>query len=220
MLTGSAVAGCGSIPKSSRWRRGRCAPSRAGAILPPRTRRPISRRRGRSNRHARKIAPLVGELALAPRQPHGWLLPNNPVRSASALFRSSPRRSRRASRRAAAGRADNRWYSRCRREFGSRRGRPGWRARRNRGLLPPRPRASSRRDRRLGDSIDIGSRSVHRDIHVGELALDQLKLADRLAELFALVDIGHDNVHRGLHDAKRAGREHRALIIEARSSAH
>ena len=39
-------------------------------------------------------------------------------------------------------------------------------------------------------------------------------VADRLAELLALVDIGHDDVDRRLHDAERPGREHRALVVE------
>src|SRR5439155_16813377 len=47
---------------------------------------------------------------------------------------------------------------------------------------------------RPGDRIDIGFASVHRRIHVGELALDQLKLADRLAELLAVVDIGDNDI--------------------------
>ena len=41
------------------------------------------------------------------------------------------------------------------------------------------------------------------------------KVADRLAELLALVDVGHDDVHRRLHDAERARRQHGALIVEA-----
>src|SRR5215470_10845001 len=36
--------------------------------------------------------------------------------------------------------------------------------------------------------IDVRLAGVHADIHVGDLALHQLKLADRLAELLALVD--------------------------------
>src|SRR6476646_9648715 len=38
---------------------------------------------------------------------------------------------------------------------------------------------------RLGDGIDIGLARVHPDIHVGELALDQLKFPDRLPTLLA-----------------------------------
>jgi len=34
------------------------------------------------------------------------------------------------------------------------------------------------------------------------------KLADRLAELLALMDIGQHHVEAGLHDAERPGGEH------------
>src|SRR5262249_2095457 len=68
---------------------------------------------------------------------------------------------------------------------------------------------------RLGHRIDISLARVHADIHVGDLALHQLKLADRLPELAALVDIGCHYVHARLHDAERSGRQHHALVIEA-----
>src|SRR5262249_36958482 len=68
----------------------------------------------------------------------------------------------------------------------------------------------------LGDRIHIGLTGIHGDVHVGDLATHQLEFADRLAELFALVDVGHHHVHAGLHDAKRTGREHDALKVEAR----
>ena len=55
-----------------------------------------------------------------------------------------------------------------------------------------------------------------RGVHVGDLALHQLKGADRLAELFSLVHVGQHHVHAGLHDADRARRQHRPLIVEAR----
>ena len=38
-----------------------------------------------------------------------------------------------------------------------------------------------------------------------DLALDQLELADGLAELFPVMDVGDHDIHAGLHDAGRAG---------------
>src|SRR5205823_10958905 len=67
----------------------------------------------------------------------------------------------------------------------------------------------------LRHRIDIRLRRVHGDIHVRELGLHQLKLADGFAELLALMHVGHHAVHAGLHDAERPGREHHALVIEA-----
>src|SRR4029450_8182625 len=66
----------------------------------------------------------------------------------------------------------------------------------------------------LRHGVDIGLTRVHADIHVGNLALDELKLPDRLPELPALVDIGRDHVHACLHDAERSGRQHHALVVE------
>src|SRR5262245_43442650 len=67
----------------------------------------------------------------------------------------------------------------------------------------------------LCHGIDVGLARIHPDIHVGDLALDQLKLADRLSELAALVDVGRHDIHACLHDAERPGRQHHALVIEA-----
>ena len=66
----------------------------------------------------------------------------------------------------------------------------------------------------LRHRINVGLARVHRGVHVGQLALHELELADRLAELLALVHVRHHHVHAGLHDAKRSGREHRALVIQ------
>ena len=68
----------------------------------------------------------------------------------------------------------------------------------------------------LRHRVDVGLGGVGRDVHVGELALDELELADRLAELLALVDVGHHHVEAGLHDAERPRRQHRPLVVEAR----
>ena len=67
----------------------------------------------------------------------------------------------------------------------------------------------------LGDRIDVGARRIQRHIHVGELALHELELADRPAELLSLVHIGKHHVERRLHQAERPGGEHRALVVEA-----
>src|SRR5487761_968281 len=64
------------------------------------------------------------------------------------------------------------------------------------------------------DRVDIGAACVHRRVHVGEFALHQLELADRLAELPALVDVGKHLVEARGHDAQRSAGEHGALVIE------
>jgi hypothetical protein len=51
-------------------------------------------------------------------------------------------------------------------------------------------------------------------VHVSELALDQLVVCDRCAELFALVGVREDDVERSLHEAERACGEDEALEIE------
>ena len=58
-----------------------------------------------------------------------------------------------------------------------------------------------------------GAAGLQHGVHVGHLALDELELADALAELLAVVDVGHHVVHHRLHDADRAGRQHRALVV-------
>src|SRR5712692_936382 len=54
-----------------------------------------------------------------------------------------------------------------------------------------------------GDGIDIGLARVEVGVHVGELALNELEFADRLAELLALVDVRNDRIEAGLNDAER-----------------
>src|SRR5258706_2447653 len=68
---------------------------------------------------------------------------------------------------------------------------------------------------RLRHAIAEGARGLQLRVHVGDLALHELEGADGLAELFALVHVGEDHVHRRLHDAERSAREHAALGIEA-----
>ena len=63
--------------------------------------------------------------------------------------------------------------------------------------------------------IDIGARRLPGRIHVGDLALHQLEIADRLTELLALVHVGDGDIHAGGHDAERAARQNRALVVEA-----
>src|SRR6185437_3898739 len=67
---------------------------------------------------------------------------------------------------------------------------------------------------RLADRVDVGAAGVHRRVHVGELALHQLELADRLAELPALVQVWQHRVEACRHDAERAAGEHRTLVVE------
>ena len=74
---------------------------------------------------------------------------------------------------------------------------------------------------RLRHRIHVRLRRVHRGVHVGELALHELELADRLAELLAFVHVRHHHVHAGLHDAERPRRQHRAFVVQpAHQHAH
>ncbi|KAI3480412.1 hypothetical protein L1887_57426 [Cichorium endivia] len=67
----------------------------------------------------------------------------------------------------------------------------------------------------LGHGVQVGAAGVELGVHVGDLALDQLELADALAELLAVVDIRNDQVHARLHDAGRAAGEDHALVVQA-----
>src|SRR3546814_15785216 len=57
------------------------------------------------------------------------------------------------------------------------------------------------------DRIHIRAADIEADVHVGELALHQLALADRLTELLALVHVRHPRVETGRHDAARTARQ-------------
>src|SRR6476661_2243304 len=52
----------------------------------------------------------------------------------------------------------------------------------------------------LAHRVAEGACGLQHGVHVGDLALDQLEFADALAELLAVVDVGHHVVHHGLHD--------------------
>src|ERR1700745_2755221 len=54
-----------------------------------------------------------------------------------------------------------------------------------------------------GDRVDVGLRSVERDIHVSELGLHELETADRLTELRALMQVGNDEIETRLHHTER-----------------
>ena len=54
----------------------------------------------------------------------------------------------------------------------------------------------------FADGVAIGPASLQGGVHIGHLALNELKLTDRLTELFAIVTIGNDLVHDCLHDAQ------------------
>src|SRR5438876_2963920 len=56
---------------------------------------------------------------------------------------------------------------------------------------------------RLTHGVHVGAAGRERGVHVGELALHELELADRLAELLALVHEGHHDVEARGHDAER-----------------
>src|SRR5512137_170709 len=65
-----------------------------------------------------------------------------------------------------------------------------------------------------GHGVDVGTAGAQRGVHVRQLALDELELADGLAELLALVDVGHHHVEAGLHDAQRPAGQHGALVVQ------
>jgi len=54
-----------------------------------------------------------------------------------------------------------------------------------------------------------------RGVHVGNLPLHQAEGADGGVELLALAHVGQGDVHRRLHQAERAAREHEALGVQA-----
>src|SRR3546814_10320389 len=66
------------------------------------------------------------------------------------------------------------------------------------------------------DRIHIRAADIEADVHVGELALHQLELADRLTELLALVHVRHHRVETGRHDAERTAGQHHAFVVEPR----
>ena len=68
----------------------------------------------------------------------------------------------------------------------------------------------------LGDLVNIGARRIHRGVHIGDLALHQLEASNRLAELLALGEIGHDFIQTGGHDAGANARKHHTLVIQPR----
>src|SRR3954462_11233630 len=67
----------------------------------------------------------------------------------------------------------------------------------------------------LAHRVAEGARRLQHRVHVGDLALDQLELADALAELLAVVDVRDHAVHHGLHDPDRPGRQYGTLVVEA-----
>src|SRR5256885_2468707 len=68
----------------------------------------------------------------------------------------------------------------------------------------------------LADRVHVGATGVERRVHVGELSLHQLELADRLPELLALMEVRDDHIHARLHNAQGPAREHGALVVETR----
>src|SRR6185369_1649318 len=63
--------------------------------------------------------------------------------------------------------------------------------------------------------VDIGTRRIERDVHVGDLRLHKLKRADGLSELLALANVGQDHVEARLHDPDLHPGEDGSLIVEA-----
>ena len=53
-------------------------------------------------------------------------------------------------------------------------------------------------------------------VHVGHFALDELKVADWLVELFAVVCVGNGDIARRLHQTNRSAGQDQPLQIQAR----
>src|SRR5690606_719340 len=67
----------------------------------------------------------------------------------------------------------------------------------------------------LAHGVQIRAACLLSGVHVGNLALNQLELADALAELLAVVDVGDDHIRCRLHQAQWSAAEYRALVVEA-----
>ena len=76
-------------------------------------------------------------------------------------------------------------------------------------------RVTSPRSQALRHRVHVGPAGVQGRVHVGELALDELELADRAVELAAFVHVGDHHVEARLHEAEGPRREHEALVVEA-----
>ena len=63
--------------------------------------------------------------------------------------------------------------------------------------------------------VHVRLRGRKRGVHIGQFGLDQLKLADGLAELLPLVDVGHHHVQTRLHDAQGTAGQHQALKVQS-----
>ena len=66
----------------------------------------------------------------------------------------------------------------------------------------------------LGDLVDVGAGGVHRDVHVRDLGLHQLEVPDAATELLALLQIGHDLVQAGGHDADADAGQDDPLVVQ------
>ena len=55
-----------------------------------------------------------------------------------------------------------------------------------------------------GDGVDIGALRGKRGIHIRHFALHQFECANRLTELFALMDVWDNNIHTSLHNTEWA----------------
>ena len=65
-----------------------------------------------------------------------------------------------------------------------------------------------------GDFIDVGAGRVQLGVHVRDLSLHELEISNRLAELLAFDEIGHDFIEAGRHDAGADPRKHNALVVQ------
>src|SRR5690606_38566933 len=67
----------------------------------------------------------------------------------------------------------------------------------------------------LADAVKIGATCLQRAVHISDLALDELELADALAELLAVMNVGRDDIHRRLHQAHGATAQDSTFVIPA-----
>lgn len=66
-----------------------------------------------------------------------------------------------------------------------------------------------------GQRVEERPRALYAHVHVRQLALHQLEVADRLAELLALLHVVDGDVQSLLHQADWPGAQHQALIVQA-----
>src|SRR5690606_41536733 len=67
----------------------------------------------------------------------------------------------------------------------------------------------------LADAVKICATCLQRAVHISDLALDELELADALAELLAVMNVGRDDIHLRLHLALGAIAQVSTFVIQS-----